>query len=142
VCLFWVSAASALSVWDGGGVDDLWTTANNWNPNSVPTSSDNAQINNGSVLIDDTVHATVLNTDLLRVPTGGVDTPVLTMTGGSLINLGLTENRYPMMIGSKGNADAGRESLTQRSGGNPNAGQAFLGGGMALQTAVEFAECL
>ena len=105
-------------VWDGGGSNDLWTTAGNWNFNAVPTSSDNAQINNGSALIDNTVHATVLNTDLLRVPTGGADTPVLTMTGGSLINLGLTENRYPMMIGSKGDASAGDIGTFNFSGGS------------------------
>ena len=87
--------------WDGGGSGDLWSTAANWNPDGVPSSSDYAEINSGSALIDSSITTTVLNTDLSRIAGG---TPVLTMTGGSLTNLGFTSERYPMIIGSRGTA--------------------------------------
>ena len=31
------TAAGATATWDGGGADAIWGTANNWNPNGVPT---------------------------------------------------------------------------------------------------------
>ena len=33
--------------WDNGGVGSEWGTAGNWNPDGVPTSSDNNFISNG-----------------------------------------------------------------------------------------------
>jgi hypothetical protein len=33
-----VRVESATWTWDGRGVDNNWTTANNWNPNSVPAN--------------------------------------------------------------------------------------------------------
>lgn len=50
---------SAQSTWDGGGANNNWTTANNWNPNGVP-------VNNGT--------ATVIFGGKLRL-TPVVDTP-------------------------------------------------------------------
>ena len=38
-------ALSATKTWDGGGSGTSWSSANNWNPNGVPGSSDNVIIN-------------------------------------------------------------------------------------------------
>ncbi len=37
--------ASVAKTWDGGGDGTSWSSANNWNPNGVPTGSDNVVIN-------------------------------------------------------------------------------------------------
>ena len=38
---------SAQKTWDGGAGTNNWNDANNWNPNGVPTSTDNVTIGNG-----------------------------------------------------------------------------------------------
>ena len=37
--------------WDGGGVDDAWTTADNWNIDSVPTASDDVLVGAGASVV-------------------------------------------------------------------------------------------
>src|SRR5262245_15179636 len=38
------AVATQAQVWDGGGTNDSWTTANNWNPNAVPINDGTANI--------------------------------------------------------------------------------------------------
>ena len=38
------STAAHAQTWDGGGANDAWTTANNWNPNTVPLNDGTAAI--------------------------------------------------------------------------------------------------
>jgi len=76
-------SASAQILWDDGGGDHLWSTADNWNPNGVPGSLDSASIDQP----DDT-HCVVQEgieavCETLRVGNGGVPTN-LDITGGSL----------------------------------------------------------
>ena len=40
-------AAQNTYVWDGGGANDNWNTANNWNPNGVPTFDNQANLQFG-----------------------------------------------------------------------------------------------
>ena len=40
VLAFGGSAFAATRTWDGGGDGTNWSSANNWNPNGVPTGSD------------------------------------------------------------------------------------------------------
>jgi len=74
-------------LWDGGGIDDLWTTAENWVGDVLPGSGDSTRptINDPSVsqpLVDFTVTANNTHT---RIVVGADNGPVsLTMTGGSL----------------------------------------------------------
>lgn len=47
LCLIFVlgltgSASATDYFWDGGAGDNLWDSANNWNPNGTPGSSDAA----------------------------------------------------------------------------------------------------
>lgn len=44
LCGFATAAPAATFTWDGGGVDNDWTTANNWNPNGVPVNNGTAAI--------------------------------------------------------------------------------------------------
>ncbi|MBL7106335.1 MAG: hypothetical protein ISS77_01845 [Phycisphaerae bacterium] len=39
-------------VWDGGGSNDSWGTARNWDPNGVPSSGDNVTIGSGASVIN------------------------------------------------------------------------------------------
>jgi autotransporter-associated beta strand protein len=41
--------ASAQVVWDGGGSNNRWGTANNWNPNGVPTNTSDVRFDNSIV---------------------------------------------------------------------------------------------
>lgn len=45
-------AYGAAKTWDGGGGNNLWSTAANWSPDGVPTYQDDVTIGNGySVLV-------------------------------------------------------------------------------------------
>ena len=52
-----VSAATVL--WDNGGADALWSTPENWDPNTVPTAEDtvNFYLADANCVIDDSVAA-------------------------------------------------------------------------------------
>ncbi len=89
-------------VWDGGGSGDLWTTADNWNPNGVPSALDLVFINDtsaGEPLIQTGIDATTPRVNMATL-SGSADV-VLNMTGGSLTNLGEAAEKYPMTVGSK-----------------------------------------
>ncbi len=78
-----VHSASALISWDRGGTDDLWSTAANWNPNTVPSRTDAASIDqpeNTHCVIQAGIAA---ECETLRVGNGGLTTN-LDITGGSL----------------------------------------------------------
>ncbi|HNS18909.1 MAG TPA: hypothetical protein PKH24_00340 [Sedimentisphaerales bacterium] len=78
-----VHSASALISWDDGGGDHLWSTAANWNPNTVPGRMDAASIDqpaNTHCVIQDGIAA---ECETLRVGNGSVTTN-LDITGGSL----------------------------------------------------------
>jgi hypothetical protein len=78
-----VNHASALISWDGGGADRLWSTAANWNPNTVPSRFDAASIDqpeNTHCVIQAGIAA---ECETLRVGNGGLATN-LDITGGSL----------------------------------------------------------
>jgi len=77
------SSASAQIMWDDGGADSLWTTADNWSTNAVPGSIDAASIDQPEdthCVIQDGIAA---ECDTLRVGNGSVATN-LDITGGSL----------------------------------------------------------
>lgn len=56
VCAIFFFASSVFGVttiWDDGGSDNLWTTANNWNTNNVPTGSDHTYIGTPNTCVID-----------------------------------------------------------------------------------------
>ena len=88
-CLVLLCAISANSVavvnWDGGAPDDLWSNALNWDPNQVPTLSDDVGIygyysgGNPNVEID-----AVTTAQFFQTCTIGNGSTV-TVNGGSLL---------------------------------------------------------
>jgi len=78
-----VHRAAALISWDNGGGDHLWSTAANWDTDTVPTAIDAASIDqpaNTHCVIQDGI---VAECETLRVGNGGLTTN-LDITGGSL----------------------------------------------------------
>jgi hypothetical protein len=81
--LILLDSASALIFWDDGGPDHLWSTAKNWNPDTVPTSIDPVSIDdpeNTHCQIKDGITA---QCETLRVGNSG-STTNLDISGGSL----------------------------------------------------------
>ena len=52
IVLFFVNITVAQTFFDNGGGDNLWSTAANWNPDGVPTSSDDILFMGATVVID------------------------------------------------------------------------------------------
>jgi hypothetical protein len=77
------NSASAIIFWDEGGFDQLWSTAKNWNPDTVPTANEPVSIDdpdNAHCEIKDGITAVC---ETLRVGNGGATTN-LDISGGSL----------------------------------------------------------
>jgi hypothetical protein len=94
--IFGIQNSFAQKTWDGGAGNSNWSSANNWNPNGVPATTDNVTIGNFSVLLD--ASATVAS---LSVGSGGTavltisgnnPNKTLTVTGNVTINSGATIN--------------------------------------------------
>jgi len=61
--------------WDGGGGNNLWSTATNWSGDAVPTSSDKACVTNGATVVHSSGSDAV----------GGLESDgLLTISGGTL----------------------------------------------------------
>lgn len=71
--------------WDGGGSDDNWSTANNWNTNSVPGSNDDVKVTSTSDNID-------IDTDVevKSIEVGGLGGYNGTITATSSKDIGIT----------------------------------------------------
>jgi hypothetical protein len=81
--LVMLNSASAIIFWDAGGYDDFWSTAANWDTDSVPTKIDPVSIDgpdNTHCIIKDGITAVC---ETLRVANSGATTN-LDITGGSL----------------------------------------------------------
>ena len=77
-------SASAIIYWDDGGADQLWSTAANWSPDTVPTSADSVSIDQ-----PDNTHCEIqvgitAQCSTLRVGNSGFTTN-LDISGGSLM---------------------------------------------------------
>ena len=78
-----LNSASAMIYWDDGGTDHLWSTANNWNPNSIPTSTDPVSIDNPANTHCEIQEGIVAYCETLRVGNSSLTTN-LDISGGSL----------------------------------------------------------
>lgn len=90
------TAYAATKTWDGGGGDGLWTTAANWNDNTLPGSSDDVVLDNTSVsgnyvvTLDGASTRTVRsvqagysgNSNTITLIVSGATTNLLTVNGG------------------------------------------------------------
>lgn len=75
-------------VWDGGAANNLWSSANNWNPDGVPSANEDAWINsavtptiNANVLVDE---LKITANSILNIGAAGS----LTITGDLMLNAG------------------------------------------------------
>ncbi len=64
------STFTQIKYWDGEGGDGLWSTAANWNDNTIPLATDNVVLDNSLVAVSYTV----------TLPSGAVATQVSTIT--------------------------------------------------------------
>jgi hypothetical protein len=78
----------AARVWDGGAANNLWSSANNWNPDGVPSANEDAWINtavtptiNANVLVDE---LKITANSILNIGAAGS----LTITGDLMLNAG------------------------------------------------------
>lgn len=90
-----------VKTWDGGAGTSNWGDANNWNPNGVPTASDDVDLN-GAFTININVNATTKNLLL--------DHPGLVLT--QLTTSGLSVNGNLTMANGTYNMAGGLPSLT------------------------------
>jgi hypothetical protein len=106
------SSQAVTFVWDNGGASNLWNVPENWDPDGVPTSSDEARINipDANCIIDSSVEAVC--------STVYVDgNSVLNMTGGTLtmdgyLQIGQARDSNSFMIMTGGVASMGTENQT------------------------------
>jgi hypothetical protein len=85
--LVMLNSASAIIFWDAEGFDDLWSTAVNWDTNTIPTKIDPVSIDgpeNTHCVIEDGITAVC---ETLRVANSGATTN-LDISGGSLTATG------------------------------------------------------
>jgi len=127
-------------IWDGGGDSNLWSEAENWEPDVVPTINDGAQIDveNANCLIDNSVAAECMSLDV------GFDTGpcYLKMTGGTLTmsdNLVVAnhENSSGVFVMNGGTVDTGNGRLWV--GYNKNTSGTFIlnGGVITVANKIE-----
>jgi Secretion system C-terminal sorting domain len=79
-CLLMANEALGQKTWDGGGDGVNWNSANNWNPNGVPTAGQTVTIGNGNAVTVNT--AAVCST--LTLGGGNADVSVTINAGQSL----------------------------------------------------------
>ncbi|TKJ38638.1 MAG: hypothetical protein CEE38_02745 [Planctomycetes bacterium B3_Pla] len=79
--------ASAIIYWDAGGLDQLWSTATNWNTDTIPTSIDPVSIDNPEDTHCEIEDGIIAECETLRVGNSGFTTN-LDISGGSLTAAG------------------------------------------------------
>ena len=85
-----IAAQAAVVTWDNGGTGSLWTTAENWSNNAVPTNADQVTIGNGFTVDYDVTSAfgniqpATLNVD------GTLNLTTVTRANGRTIDVGAT----------------------------------------------------
>lgn len=82
-----LNSASAQILWDDGGPDPLWSTADNWHTNTVPGSVDAASIDQPADTHCEIQEGIDAECETLRVGNGGVPAN-LDISGGSLTAAG------------------------------------------------------
>ncbi|GJQ20529.1 MAG: hypothetical protein HBSIN02_08840 [Bacteroidia bacterium] len=102
---FQIGEASSfvLKTWDGGAGTANWSDANNWNPNGVPTSSNNVNLTGAATIdvdVDANVNSITLNNSALLLTIRSGNT--LTAAGDFLLAAGVmnTETTFPAVTGT------------------------------------------
>src|SRR4030042_1540188 len=127
------NAPAASFVWDNGGVGNLWNVPENWEPDGLPTSADEARINiaDANCVIDSSVAA---ECSALYVESNSH----LEMTGGSLsmdgsLYISNSNDSNSLMVMSGGVANMG--TINSSTGGRLRV--AYRGIGTLIMTGGE-----
>jgi len=84
-CLVLVANASAQSVWDGGGANDNWNTADNWAGNVAPVASGTTDLQfDGTTRLSATNNYTTNLTAVFRSITFNADAGAFTLSGNTI----------------------------------------------------------
>ena len=125
---FGINAANAQKTWDGGGDGVNWNSANNWNPNGVPTSSDAVTLAaNGSNNANLSVTVNITNAVCASLQIGGTSAHTrATLTFASSGSPKLTVTGA-VTIGGEGSTNSNRGgTITFVSGSTLQAGSIIL----------------
>ncbi len=85
--------APAQKKWDGGGGNNLWSTGSNWQPDGIPSASDEVILDNTIITATYTVQLpsgsvqTMVNT--LQITPSGINTITLELPSGNVLDPGL-----------------------------------------------------
>ena len=85
--LFLFDSASAIIFWDEGGFDQLWSTAANWDTDTIPTSTEPVSIDGPMNTHCEIKDGIIAECETLRVANSGATTN-LDISGGSLTAAG------------------------------------------------------
>jgi len=115
------SFAQADHLWDGGGADNLWTTAANWQDDTMPPAT-----GENAVIDDPTVGQPVFASGTysyngVRVGQTSIGLSTLEMTGGLL-----TSDTTPVFLGVGSSSHQATEGTMSISGGTMNADNGFV----------------
>lgn len=102
-----VSNSMAAELWWGG--EGLWSSGGNWNTGAVPTEVDQAGINAGTCLIDETVDAVCYE---MRGPGWTTNEATLNITGGSLTVTLTAVGQYVLMLEASDGELTGMDLVT------------------------------
>ena len=96
-------ATAVLKTWDGGASTNNWGDANNWNPNGVPTSSNNVSLTGANTIninVAATVNSITLNNGSLIVTIQPGDS--LSVSGDLIMANGMlnTQGAFPKVTGT------------------------------------------
>jgi hypothetical protein len=112
VLILTANAPADTFIWDNGGEGNLWNVPENWEPDGLPTSADDARIEdpNATCLIDSSVAA-----ECTTVYVDG--SSYLEMTGGTLamdsyLRIGYASDSNSLMVMSGGVANIGTDNQT------------------------------
>ncbi|WP_396186774.1 T9SS sorting signal type C domain-containing protein [Flavobacterium sp.] len=100
VSLF-VNFANAQKTWDGGGDNVNWDSANNWNPNGIPTSTDAVILTNNDAVTVNISTAVCASLQLGGTADNTRGTIIFSASGSPMLTVGGAIT----MGGSNGNAD-------------------------------------
>ncbi len=82
--IFGIQNSFAQKTWDGGGDGTTWASANNWNPNGVPTALQSVTIVSGQTV---TVNAAAVASGLTNSGTLNLNANLTISNGGNFTNL-------------------------------------------------------
>jgi hypothetical protein len=137
VLLLITPLTSLAQTWDGGALDDNFTSASNWNPNGVPANNGTANLTfDGAVRTSPDVNVNFNVNSVAFAPTAAnfviqrTNNSILTVQGGGITNndAGLQTFEVPVNFGANSTINASAGPLTLRGDIGLGASAVTVGG--------------